>query len=184
MESNVTRRWTRREVGCRWLILAAFLGGTVVVGCSTQRATQIQQPFVATKHKTVQIEPCEDRTGFKGKRDLTGEATRILTKKVRATNLFEVKKEAPLVLTCDIERFVEGSAVKRWVMPGWGATQAVIAVVVWEMPGEKVLATLRSQTSVESGGLYTIGANQYILSVVLDDIVKQLEAWAKVPGTG
>jgi len=87
--------------------------------------------------------------------------------------------DAPLALTCDIERFTEGSALKRWVMPGWGATQAAISVMVWEKPGDNVLATFRSQSSVSIGGLYTIGADQYILGVAFDDIVKQMEVWAK-----
>jgi hypothetical protein len=110
------------------------------------------------------------------------EATQILTEKVSASKLFEVAPEATLTLTCDIERFAEGSALKRWVMPGWGATQASIAVMVWDKSGERGLATLRSQSSVQSGGLYTIGADQYIVGVVFDDSIKQLEAW--VTGEG
>lgn len=159
-------------------ILSALLISSALAGCATQSAVQVQQPFEPAKHRTVRIEPCQDRTGFEGTRDLAGEATRVLTEKVAATKLFEVAADAPLVLTCDIERFAEGSAFKRWLMPGWGATQAAVAVIVWEKPGDKMLATLRSQSSVSAGGLYTIGADQYILSVAFDEIVKQLEAWA------
>lgn len=166
--------------GARWwpVIAGALLTATVFQGCATQSAHQIQQPFVPTKHRAIRIEPCEDRTGFAGKRDLAGEATRILTEKVKASKLFEITTEAHLVLTCDIERFAEGSALKRWVWPGWGPTQATVAVIVWETPGDKVLATLRSQSSVKAGGLYTIGADQYIFSVAFSDIIEQLKAWA------
>jgi hypothetical protein len=98
---------------------------------------------------------------------------------MKTAKLFEVTMDALLVLTCDVERFTEGSALKRWVMPGLGATQAAISVMVWEKPEEKLLATFRSQSSVSAGGLYTIGTDQYILGVAFDDIVKQLEAWTK-----
>lgn len=169
-----TRRWHAR----RSLALAALLAGAGLQACATQSATQIQQPFPPTKHRTVRIEPCQDRTGFSGKRDLAGEATGTFTRKLKAAQLFEIRDDAPLVLTCDIERFAEGSALKRWVWPGWGATQAQVAVIVWEKPGDKILATLRSLATVKTGGLYTIGADRYIFSVAFDDVIKQLEDWA------
>ena len=167
--------WT---TGLRSLLAAALTAG-ILTSCATQSVTQTQEPFVASEYTAVRVEPCEDRTGFQGERDLKGEATRTFIEKVKAARLFEVTTDAPLVLTCDIERFAEGSALKRWVMPGWGPTQAAVSVMVWKKPEEKVLATFRSQSSVSAGGLYTIGADQYILGVAFDDIVKQFEEWAK-----
>lgn len=184
MGSDGQTCYTRRRVGGLWLVVAVIITGAALQGCATQyagtqSAHQIQEPFVPTKPRAVRIEPCQDRTGSTGDRDLAAEATLTLTEKVKASKLFEVTTEASLLLTCDIERFAEGSALKRWVWPGWGATQAGVVVMVWEIPGDKVLATLRSQSSVKSGGLYTIGADKYILSVAFEDIVKQLEAWTK-----
>ncbi len=166
----------------RLIILGGLLGGVLVGGCATQSATQIQQPFVAAKHRAVRIEACEDRTGFKGNRDLKEEATRSLTDKLKTSTLFDITADASLVLTCDIEHFAEGSAFKRWLWPGWGPTQVAVAVTVWEKPGDKVLASFRSQSSVEAGGLFTVGADQYIFGVAFDDIIRQLEAWASGPG--
>ncbi len=159
--------------------LLAVLSIGILAGCVTQSVTQTQEPLPAGHHRAVRIEPCEDRTGFQGERDLKGEATRVFIEKVQAAKLFEVTADAPLVLTCDIERFAEGSALKRWVLPGWGATQAGVSVMVWQKPDEKVLATFRSQSSVGAGGLYTIGADQYIFGVAFEDIVKQLGEWAR-----
>jgi hypothetical protein len=146
-------------------------------GCATQSATQIHQPFKPTPHRTIYIKPCVDRTDFKDNRNLAKEATRTLAEKVGDSGLFEIAPNAQLVLTCDIEGFVEGSALKRWVMPGWGATQAAISVMVWEKPSGKVLASFRSHSSVESGGFFTIGADHYIFSAAFDDIIKQLKEW-------
>lgn len=157
--------------------LTTLLGVLLFVGCATERTTQIQEPFIPGKHHALRIEPCEDRTGFKGERNIKEEATRVFLKKVTANTRFEIRPEAQLVLTCDIERFAEGSAFKRWLWPGWGATQAAVTVMIWEKPGDRVLATLRSQSSVRGGGLYTIGADQYIFDVAFEDISKQLEAW-------
>jgi hypothetical protein len=146
-------------------------------GCVTESTSRIEQPYVPTERRAARLEACEDRTGSSGERDLKGEASRVLSEKIRGSGLFEVGTEAPLVLTCDIERFAEGSALKRWVLPGWGSTQAAVAVMLWEQPGDRLLATFRSQSRVDAGGLYTIGADQYIFSVAFEDIVKQMREW-------
>jgi hypothetical protein len=158
-------------------ILVFLLGMMLLPGCTTQSAIHVQQPFELKKYQAVRIETCIDRTGFKGKRDLASEATRSFTEKLRDSGLFEISSDAQLVLTCDIESFVEGSAVKRWMLPGWGGTYAKVSVMAWEQPGDKVLGTFRSRASVEEGGLYTIGAEEYILGVAFDDIIVQLKKW-------
>jgi hypothetical protein len=159
--------------GCGVAVMMALALG----GCATESVSRVEQPYVPIEQRVVRIENCEDRTGFTGQRDIKGEASRILAEKIRGSSLFEVATEAPLVLTCDIERFAEGSALKRWVLPGWGSTQAGVAVMLWERPGDKLLGTFRSQSHVDAGGLYTIGADQYIFSVAFDDIVKQIREW-------
>jgi hypothetical protein len=160
-------------------IIAFLLICSVLLGCATQSATvkQFEQPFDPRKHSRIFIERCVDRTGYKGDHDLAEEATHALTEKVRNLGLFEISPDAPLVLTCSIERFSEGSALKRWVLPGWGTTNAQVSVMAWEKPGDKVMATFRSQSSVEAGGFYTVGADQYILAAAMEDIVKQLKVW-------
>jgi len=162
------------------------MGLLVLSGCATQSATVIRQPFEFDKHRTIHIMECVNRTDYKGSHDLATEATRTFTDKVRDSGLFEIAPDAKLVLTCDIERFEEGSAVKRWVwvMDGWGATQAQVVVMVWEKPDDTVLATFRTEAAVKSGGLYTIGADHYIFGAPFNDIVKQLKAWVQVNEPG
>ena len=154
------------------ILLASALGG-----CATESLSRPDQPYPAASPRIVRIESCEDRTGEGGERDLKSEASRVFADKLRASGLFQIQADASLVLTCDIERFAEGSAFKRWLMPGWGSTQAGVAVMVWERPGDKLLGTFRSQSRVDAGGLYTIGADKYIFSVAFDDVVKQMRAW-------
>ncbi len=168
-----------RELRPRWsAFFLMILACGSVVSCVTHSVVQPSQPPLALTERRVRIEPCQNRTGDAGGRDLNAEATQALTEKVKASRRFELTADAPLVLTCDIEEFAEGSALKRWVMPGWGSTQAGVAVILWEQPGDKLLATFRSRTSVSSGGLFTIGADQYIIGAAFDDIIKQMETWA------
>jgi hypothetical protein len=169
----------RRIAICGVLVLSALLMVLAVSACwTTLRIVQIEEPFVPAKHRAVQIERCVDRTGFTGARDLVKGATRTLTEAMEASEFFEVRNNAQLVLTCDIKHFTEGSALKRWLVPGWGSTQAGVTVMVWERPGQKVLATLQSQSLVEAGSLYTTDSDESILDVAVTDLVNQLQRWA------
>jgi len=161
-----------RKIG--YLLAFACIG---FFGCTTVSTVDIQQSFETTKQRKIRIEPCTNRTDYQGSRDLAGEATRTLTEKIQQSGLFEITPDAQLLLTCDVERFEEGSAAKRWLMPGWGATQAEVVVMVWEKPEDKILASFRSEAAVKSGGLYTIGADQYIFGAAFDDILKQMKSW-------
>ena len=171
-----------RDRHVRKFIWLGLLGVVVLVwGCATtQSAAVVKAPYSPARHRAVKIESCQDLTGNAGTRNLQEEATKILTEKLKAMKLFEISTDAPLTMTCNIESFAEGSALKRWIGP-WekGATQTTVAVMVWEQPGDKMLVMLRDRSSVESGGLYSIGADQYIFDTVFDSIIKQLEAWTK-----
>jgi hypothetical protein len=162
-----------------WLSLAAAIA---LGACETQSAALVPGPPPTGPVRSVRIDPCQDRTGTSG-RDLATEGTRALTEKIKAAGLFEIGADAAFVLTCDIEQFAEGSAFKRWLLPGYGTTRAQIAVALWEKSGDKMLGAFRSHSQVQAGGLYTIGADQYILGTAFDDVIKQLREWLRGGGT-
>ncbi len=178
LTSAVARLMLQSRSMWRVTHLAVVITVALLGGCATQSASVVEQPLAPATPRTVRVERCEDRSGFSGERDICTEATRALTEKLQGSRVFRVSPDAALVITCDIERFVEGSAVKRWLWPGWGATQAMAAVTVWQRPGDQALATFRSQAHVEVGGLYTIGAGRYIFSAAFADIVGELDRWA------
>jgi len=160
--------------------LRCMIASTLVtlLSCATQSADQYLKPFDESRYKTVRIEPCTDRTGLAVPRDIAAEATRSLSEKISESGLYEIRSDGDLMLSCDVERFAEGSALKRWIWPGWGATKAKITVMIWEQPSQTVLAILSSIASVEAGGFYTIGADRYIIGVAINDIVNKLKIWS------
>jgi uncharacterized lipoprotein YajG len=161
-----------------WPLLAATIA---LAACETQSATLIREPAPAGDRRAVRIVPCQDRTG-NAERDLAAEGTKALTDRVKTSGLFQISASASLILTCDIEQFAEGSALKRWFRPGSGTTRAQVAVIVWDTLGDKMLGSFRSHSQVPAGGLYTIGADQYILGTAFDDVIKQLREWTQGPG--
>lgn len=90
----------------------------VLAGCVTQSAIQFSGRYDPVRHHLVQIEPCIDRTGFHGQRDLSVEATESLTKKLMQSKVFTISDAGQLVLACEIERFAEPLC---WVNPTGGA---------------------------------------------------------------
>ena len=161
----------------------AALACCLLAACSAQMAERqgALQEQGASPHLSVisvQLEPCVDRTDGIAGRDLAQEATEALRASLLTSKSIRIAADGQYKLTCDVERYVEGSAAKRWAMPGWGATVAGLAVAVWDEKIHNILTTVRSQASVSAGGLYTVDAEQTILRIASDDAVKKLLAWA------
>jgi hypothetical protein len=125
----------------------------------------------------VRVEKCVDRTETKG-RDLGAQATKAFEEKLRATKEFIVKDDARFRLGCDVTSFVEGSAIKRWILPGWGATVGQVSAMLTDSATGEIVLIVRGNATLASGGLYTIGADTYIVPSAVDDVVNRLRAWA------
>lgn len=168
----------------RSLVRCAVLSAALLLmqGCATQSEVQIASaPPVAGKAVPIRLEACTDRTGTK-ERDLAAEATRLITERLNKSTHFELRDDAPFVVTCEVTQYVEGSAVKRWIMPGWGSTVGQIALMVSSAKDQSVIAIIQGNVTVSGGGLYTIGAENYILASAADDVIAKLRAWAVDPG--
>jgi hypothetical protein len=160
----------------------AIAAALVLGGCAAQLAhpdsiAETPAPAALAGPMEVRVERCVDRTGFTD-RDLGAETTAALVTKLRAAGPFVVTDQGRYVLACDITGFVEGSAFKRWLLPGWGTTVGRIAVMVTDSRSGDTVAIVRASATVSAGGLYSVGADQIILAAAVDDVVKQLQTLA------
>jgi len=166
-----------RHAGAAVISVAAL----VASGCVTQSQMQAVAPAPESGSViAIRLEACIDRTGTKG-RDLAAEATGLITQRLRATANFALRDDAPLVLSCEVTQFVEGSAFKRWLMPGLGPTVGQIALMLSNAKDQSAVAIIQGNATVSAGGLYTIGAEDYILKSAADDVITKLRAWAASP---
>jgi hypothetical protein len=138
------------------------------------------EPLHPSAVVAIRIEPCVDRTGTRG-RDLGNEATKLLTERLRVLGSFALRDDAALVLSCEVTQFAEGSAVKRWLMPGWGSTVGQIAVMLSNAKDQSAALIVQGNATVSAGGFYTVGAEDYILKSAADDVIKKLQTWAAGP---
>ena len=160
----------------------ALLAVLAIAGCAAdlavkQSVSDVRGLSAAGTRLSIQVLPCINRTEYAA-RDIGKEATSALLDKLAAVNEFDVDVKGRYVLACDISTFVEGSAFKRWLMPGWGATTGQIAVMVTDSTTGETVAIVRGHATVAAGGLYSVDADRIILSSALDDVVQQLRQLA------
>ena len=148
------------------------------MACVTQSSVQAERPFVADHHARVSVEPCRSRMAEPDP-GLEASATKALRDKLARSEVFELVPAGDVIATCDLELFAEGNAFERWLVPGWNPTLAQVAVTLWEQPGDHELVSVRGKAAVRSGGLYTVGADHYILPTAMDEVVEQLVEWAR-----
>lgn len=82
-----------------------------------------------------------------------------------------------VVVDIAIHLYQEGSALGRWLLPGGGATYAVVQAE-FRKAGEPVGADLLSVSVIASAGLYSVGGEKTVLEDVADEIVAFLQAKA------
>lgn len=150
----------------------------LLAACETTGTSAVGESHPAPPRPiAVQVEPCIDRTETP-QRELGAQATRAFQDKLQASVEFAVASDARYRLACEVIGFVEGSAVKRWVMPGWGATVGMVSAMLSDNATGEVLIIARANATVAGGGLYTIGADTHIVPDAVDHVVGQLRRWA------
>jgi hypothetical protein len=160
-------------------LLLASATVALLAGCAAQVGAGADLPAQAPRALPVDVrlEPCIDRTETPG-RSLALDATRAFDEKIRATKEFVVRDGSRFKLACDVSGFVEGSAVKRWILPGWGATVGQVSAMLTDATTGEILIIARGNATVAGGGLYSIGADTYIVASAVDEVVRQLRVWA------
>ena len=125
----------------------------------------------------ISVKPCIDRTETQVA-DLGAQATETFQKELNATKEFSVASNGRYILNCEVNSFLPGNAVKRWVLPGWGTTVGQVAAMIQDSITGEILIILEGNATVGGGGLYSVGAWSYIVPAAVKDIVNQLQSWA------
>jgi phospholipase/lecithinase/hemolysin len=122
--------------------------------------------------------PCTSRAQARG-RDLAAEATRRFATNLQAAPEFALSGEGRYRLRCEVVDYQEGSPIKRWIMPGWGQTAGKVSATVTDSSTDQTVLAITGEERLGAGGLYTIGAESYIVDTAIDDLVRQLRTWAR-----
>ena len=173
----------------RWVVMIVI--APLLVGCYGQSLMQVvATPTVPTPLSgatlPIRVNACFDRTHTAG-RNLAADATTLIAKGLAAIPAIEVRDDAPVVLDCEVTKFVEGSAFTRWLgvlrplSKTEGATVAQVAIMLTDIHDQSTLVIIQGNTTVNTGGFLTVGADEYILNSAVDQAVSKLRAWIASP---
>jgi len=166
----------------RSLIFPLVLTLGAFVGCAGPMSEPVQQPFSAAKHRMIRIQSCADQSADRGIWDVAAEATRALMEKVAATQHFEIAAEPALVFSCNVEGVVDRSSFQRGAALFGDLSEVRVTVIVWERPGDRIIATFRGFAALPRGSMDTIDATRRLAAAAMNDVANQLEAWVKGSG--
>ncbi len=164
----------RRSVGACCLLLPLIF----LAGCQTTSTVDVSAKPATPGAITLALNPCTDRTGTRD-RDLGAEATRAFQKALGKTSDFVVTDDGRYRLVCEVTDFRAGSAFQRWLLPGTGQTAGKISAMVTDAKTGETQTIIIGEARVGSGGLYTIGAESYIVPAAVDEVVQKLRKWAR-----
>jgi len=57
-----------------------------------------------------------------------------------------------------------------------------ITVIVWERPGDRIIAAFRGFAALPRGSMDTIDATRRLVAAAMNDVANQLETWVKASG--
>jgi len=142
----------------------------------------VQQPFSPAKHRAIRLQSCAGQSADRGNWNLAEEASRALTEKVVATRHFEISSEPGLVFSCNVEGVVDRNSFQRGPALFGNLSEVRVAVILWESPGDGIIATFRGFAALPPGSMGTIDDPRRLVAAAMNDVANQLEAWVKASG--
>lgn len=124
----------------------------------------------------VQVRGVRNDAGSQASFDYAAYLAEQVRKRLSASGISIVESGGAnaVVVEISIHLYQEGSAFGRWLMPGAGATYAVVHAE-FRKAGRAVGADLLAVSVIPAGGLYSLGGEKTVLDDVADQIVAFLQ---------
>ena len=161
----------------RLLLPVILLGLLLTQGCVTPSHKQKVSDALPRPGAKVVLGNINNQTGQPFTFDVPSEFRNALAGQLEKRGLLAFAAGSPgdFVLDLDIVAYREGSAFKRWVVPGWGCTVLSVQGRLIERDTQKPAAKIQDERTVAFGGLYTLGAEHSILKEVARDLAQDLQ---------
>ena len=160
------------------LAIAVFLVGFVSSGfwgcANVQHQAKFNKDYIPKEDVSIKVAKVVNDTGFEFDIDIEEKLADALEDQLLEEDLLWLgDKEPTLFMETRIVGYKKGSAFKRWMMPGWGATQLSIRCELKDDKNNMVGSAVASR-EVVAGGLYTVGAWQTVFKDVAGDVADDL----------
>jgi len=172
------------------MTLRSKLGGLALLfllGVHAAEASLLSERYVASwasagffpLNAQVQVRGVQNEAGAQASFDYAVYLAEQVRQRLSAGGVTVVESggASAVAVEITIHLYQEGSAFGRWLLPGAGATYAVVQAE-FRKPGQTVGADLLAVSVIRSGGLYSVGGEKTVLEDVADEIVAFLRASA------
>jgi len=157
----------------------------IMSGCITT-----SKPMVSMKkgvslvgYKVFKVQPVLNETGKTYKFNVSSTLTQNIKSKLRDKGFIvsdgTITSKKVLIIKSKLLSYEPGSALKRWFAAGFGKTQATVKTSLIDNTTGKVLGEFVSAETVSAGGLYSAGADKWILDTIATGIVDEIEKKVK-----
>ena len=160
------------------LIIVASLTGLLSIGfggcTNVQHQVKFNKEYIPKENVSIKVDKVVNDTGFEFDIDIEEMLADALEDQLLEEDLLWLGENKPaLIMKSRIVEYKKGSAFKRWMMPGWGATELSIRC---ELKDDKdnLVGTALASREVVAGGGYTIGAWKTVFKDVASDVAKDL----------
>ena len=156
------------RLGCLLLLLISF------AGCATQPPELTTQPGVSLSGRKLIVAPTVNETGKAYDFDIAQVFTSDLQSALQAKGyeLASMSQPPPdaVIVQCTFLSYAPGNAAKRWLLPGWGSTEATVKTSLVDHATGRIVGGMLTRKEVAGGGLLSVGADESILQTIADDV--------------
>lgn len=165
-------------------IIIYFLFLVFIVGCATTKPMlQMGEGVSLAGYKAFEVMPVINETGkvfeFNVEDKLTQNIKSKMKEKGYVINEEKEEKVSMLIIKSSLVAYAPGNAAKRWLLPGAGKTRCTVRTsLIDKMTGE-LIGEIVIDEEVGTGGLFSVGADKWILKVVAKSISNEIDKKVK-----
>ncbi len=149
---------------------------------NVQHQATFNKNYLPKEDVRIKVAQVVNDTGYTFDIDIEQLLANTLEEQLLEENLLSLGKEEPnLFMESRIIGYRKGSAFKRWMMPGWGATELAIRCDLKDGKNNLV-GSATSSREIVAGGLYTVGAWETIFNDVANDVAGDLKDQIQAQG--
>ena len=165
------------------IVLLVILAAIFFGGCANvQHQASFTKNYLPGEDVRIQVAEVVNDTGLSFDIDIEKMLSDNLEEQLHEENLLCLGELEPnLFLESRIIGYKKGSAFKRWMMPGWGATELSIHCNLKDGKNNLVGSAVASR-EIFAGGLYTVGAWETIFKEVANDVAEDLRNQCEARG--
>ncbi|MGI9317012.1 MAG: hypothetical protein ACR2QW_06745 [bacterium] len=166
-------------------LLVVFLT-IFTTGCVTPSGTSdiwISEGKDLTQYSAVEVLPVIDSTGMTHEINVSALLTQHFKEQFESIGYLHDSKDensaAVLTFKPDLVGYGAGSALGRWAAPGAGKARCVVRSALIDKQSGQAIGEILTIKEVSAGGLYSVGAEKYILEAVAADIADKLSTYLR-----